>query len=209
MHYIPFFFSSDFRPFLFSFLFPVFFQYMFRPSSPQFFYLILSFLFFSADEYQVMAACAEQVSNNLQHAAEMLEIDRKLSADKVLHHENMLEQKQREFELMRVNSVNSAIIAHGMGNGMGNTVAYNGNNNNNMPLASGPSSSSNNNISSNIGNKTTVKSYNNATIKNANNGGNDDPATHSEHSSDQEISEDDCQDDKGDQEVSCCASSHF
>ena len=45
-----------------------------------------------------MASYAEHVSDNLQHASELLEIDRKLSQDKFLQQENILVAKQKEIE---------------------------------------------------------------------------------------------------------------
>ena len=45
-----------------------------------------------------MASYAEHVSDNLQHASELLEIDRKISQDKFIQQENILALKQKEIE---------------------------------------------------------------------------------------------------------------
>ena len=58
-----------------------------------------------------MASYAEHVSDNLQHASELLEIDRKVSQDKFLLQENILATKQKEIEeIIIANKRNEANI---------------------------------------------------------------------------------------------------
>jgi hypothetical protein len=62
------------------------------------FSLFLSRPLSPADEYNLMSSYAGQVSDNLQHAADILEIDRKVSQDKVTEQERLLFNREKEVE---------------------------------------------------------------------------------------------------------------
>ena len=83
--------------FIFHYLFCVI---SYIPSRLLIYSAISSFNVFSShlflDEYHLMSSYAGQVSDNLQHASDMLEIDRKLSLEKISHQEELLLQKQLE-----------------------------------------------------------------------------------------------------------------